>query len=113
MITFEQLQEMFQGIASQGQWDMTKPMLWGYYFTDESPEKLEGVSPLLEKMGYKRVDLFEANLDPGQSPYFFLHVEKVEVHTPESLHKANQGFYAFARDHGLASYDGMDVGPLA
>ncbi|MBX3627984.1 MAG: ribonuclease E inhibitor RraB [Rhizobacter sp.] len=110
MITIEQLEEMFGNISAQGKWDMTKPMLWGYFFTDTSSQKLNALVPKLERQGYVPVDVFEANVDPGVEPYYFLHVEKVEIHTPSSLDARNQEFYAFAQDHGLQSYDGMDVG---
>ncbi|MBT9596296.1 MAG: ribonuclease E inhibitor RraB [Vitreoscilla sp.] len=110
MITLEQLEEMFSDIAAKGRWDMTKPMLWGYFFTDSSPHKLNAVAPELEQLGYGLVDVFEAGVDPGTEPYYFLHVEKVEVHSPASLHARNQDFYEFASKHGLQSYDGMDVG---
>src|SRR5262245_44562354 len=43
----------------------------------------------------------------------FLHVEKTETHSPESLNARNMEFYEFAYKHSLDSYDGMDVGPIA
>ena len=33
MIDREMLREMFDSIAAKGQWDMSQPMLWGYFFT--------------------------------------------------------------------------------
>ena len=44
--------------------------------------------------------------------YFFLHVEKEEIHTPLTLHHRNTLFYALAERFEIESYDGMDVGPL-
>ena len=38
MIALESLEEMFSNIASGAKWDMSQPMLWGYFFTDESVE---------------------------------------------------------------------------
>jgi hypothetical protein len=112
MITLEQLHEMFEGIAQGPAWDMTQPMLWGYFFTDESHEKLAALVPGLEQQGYRFVDLYEPELEEGEEPYWFLHVEKEEAHSPESLHARNAEFYALADEHDLLSYDGMDVGPL-
>ena len=43
---------------------------------------------------------------------WWLHVEKTEVHTPDSLHERNQALYRFAEEHGLDGYDGMDVGAI-
>jgi hypothetical protein len=112
MIELDQLEEMFANIAEGAKWDMSQPMLWGYFFTDRSREKLESVVPALERDGCRYVALFVPELDEGQEPYYFLHVEKEEVHTPASLHERNAQFYALADLHGLDSYDGMDVGPL-
>jgi hypothetical protein len=112
MIELAQLEEMFASIAQGAKWDMSQPMLWGYFFTDRSREKLESVVLALERDGYRYVDLFAPDLDEGQKPYYFLHVEKEEIHTPASLHERNVQFYALADLHGLDSYDGMDVGPL-
>ena len=60
------------------------------------------------------VDLtdYEPELDEGEEPYWFLHVEKEEAHSPGSLHARNAEFYALAEEHDLLSYDGMDVGPI-
>jgi len=112
MITLEQLQEMFDGIAQGPGWDMDAPMLWGYFFIDESHDKLAGLVPGLEQQGYRFVDLYEPELDAGEEPYWFLHVEKEEAHSPTSLHARNARFYALAEAHDLLSYDGMDVGPI-
>ncbi|MGI4845199.1 MAG: ribonuclease E inhibitor RraB [Janthinobacterium lividum] len=113
MISLVQLEEMFESIREGAGWDMSQPMLWGYFFNDKSREKLESVLPVLEKDGYRFVDLFVPELDKGQAPYFFLHVEKGEVHDPASLYQRNAEFYALAERYGLDSYDGMDVGPLS
>lgn len=112
MIELAQLEDMFAGIASGPKWDMSKPMLWGYFFTDESVEKLESIVPDLERHGCRFVDIFTPELEAGEPPYFFLHVECEEVHTPATLFQRNQAFYALAEQHGLLGYDGMDVSPL-
>ena len=112
MIELAQLEEMFAGAAARGKLDMTKPMLWGYFFTNHSRNELDRLVPLLEDRGYRFVDIFPAEVDSGQEPFLFLHVEKEEVHSPLSLFKRNAEFYALAELHGLDSYDGMDVGPI-
>jgi Regulator of ribonuclease activity B len=112
MIELAQLEEMFASIAARGKWDMSQPMLWGYFFTDNSKEKLESVIPALELQGCRYVDIFVPELDEDQEPYYFLHVEKEEAHSPASLFEKNAQFYALAKRHDLGSYDGMDVGPL-
>ncbi len=112
MIELAQLEEMFASIAEGARWDMSQPMLWGYFFTDRSRDKLESIIPTLERDGCRYVDLFIPELDEGQEPYYFLHVEKEEIHSPASLFERNSQFYALADLHALDSYDGMDVGPI-
>ena len=112
MTSIDQLEEMFESIRIAGRWNMQEPMLWGYFFTDISSEKLQGVVPLLEQDGYRYVNLFEPELDDADEPYFFLHVEREEVHTVLSLFERNSQLEDFAERHEIATYDGMDVGPI-
>lgn len=112
MIALETLEGMFADIAARTPWDMSRPMLWGYFFTDPSTARLEAAAGVLEIQGYRFVQVFAAEQDPGEEQYFFLHVEKEEVHSPQSLHQRNGELYAFASAHGLRTYDGMDVGPI-
>ena len=79
----------------------------------ELPAKLERVVPLLERNGYKFVEIFLADKENKREPdVWWLHVEKVEIHTPNTLNERNKVFYKFADENDLASYDGMDVGPV-
>src|SRR5262245_44562353 len=71
MIELSTLQDMFDEIRSNTSWNMDGPMLWGYYFTDRSAEKLQEVAAELEKDGYRYVDMFVPELDEGQEEYFF------------------------------------------
>ncbi|QTN21520.1 ribonuclease E inhibitor RraB [Rhizobacter sp. AJA081-3] len=112
MIELSQLEEMFESIRAAGRWNMTEPMLWGYFFTDPSAEKLRAIVSPLEQAGYRFVDLFEADSDDDSDPYFFLHVEREEVHSVQSLHDRNVQLEAFADQNDIATYDGMDVGPV-
>jgi hypothetical protein len=116
MIDLDTLEEMFSNIAAGPKWDMSQPMLWGYFFTDESVEKLHSAAEELVRQGYRFVAVFEAESDDEeettQTPYYFLQVEQEEIHSPRSLHERNAQLYAFAESHSLKSYDGMDVGPL-
>ena len=113
MITRDQLDTMFASMARDTDWDLSAPLLWGYFFTHGSPEKLAQAAPLLEAQGYRVVDLFLSEKEePNEPDLWWLHLEKVEVHTPQSLDARNQVLYAFADEHGLDAYDGMDVSPL-
>lgn len=112
-ITLDSLQEMFRSIAADTDWDMSKPMLWGHFFVHSEPQALEAAIPLLMAMGLEPVDIFIADKDKASDPdLYWLQVQEVRVHTPESLDQRNDEFYAFARAQGLDAYDGMDVGPL-
>ncbi|MDY6945041.1 MAG: ribonuclease E inhibitor RraB [Pseudomonadota bacterium] len=112
MISREALVEMFAGIAKDARWDMSKPMLWGYFFTDTDKTRLESVAPLLQEQGYRLVEIFLSEKQSADEPdLWWLHVEKEEIHTPDSLNERNHLLYSFADDHKLGSYDGMDVGP--
>lgn len=112
-ITINQLEDMFHNINENAPWDMSKDMLWGYFFTHHEPELLDKSKLLLEKKGYTFVKIFISDKeDPNDPDKFWLHVEKKEVHTPESLDKRNDELYIFAHEQGIDTYDGMDVGPV-
>ena len=106
------LEAMFDSIAAGPKWDMSGPMLWGYFFTDASAEKLEMVAEVLQETGYRFVEIFEAEREQDDEPSFVLHVERVEIHSPHSLHERNAQLDELAEGHDLRSYDGMDVGPV-
>ena len=113
MITHEQLVEMFDNMARETSWDLSKPLVWGYFFTHGSRPALEAVVPLLQAQGYRVIALYLEDKDNRRDPdLWWLHVEKTEVHTPDSLHERNQALYRFAEEHGLDAYDGMDVGAI-
>ncbi len=102
-----QLEDMFANMRAKTKWNVDGPLLWGYFFLDSSSAKLKQASTELDAIGYRVV-----GIQPVQGrPQFRLHVEKVEVHTPATLHARNIEFYALAERLALASYDGMDVGP--
>lgn len=106
-IPLSQLQEMFDGMRAKTKWNVDGPLLWGYFFYDSSQAKLKHAAEVLAASGYRIVGIERE--DKGAT--FRLHVEKVEVHTPASLHMRNDEFYKLAAKYGIASYDGMDVGP--
>lgn len=113
VITKDQLVEMFDSMSQDSSWDFSRPMVWGYFFTDSSKERLQAAKPALESQGYGFVDLYLAEKENPEDPdLWWLHVEKVEIHTPDSLDERNKVLYKFADEHGLESYDGMDVGPV-
>lgn len=112
MIDREALDKMFDSIAEQGKWDMSQPMLWGFFFTNRDPKRLHEIAPILQSREYEFVDIFKSEKDdPAKADLWWLHVQRVEVHSVDSLYARNEQLVDFAREHGLDSYDGMDVGP--
>lgn len=113
-IFIEDLHNMFSNIKANGNLDMNSPMLWGHFFTHNEPSKLEAVIPALEKLGLRFVDIYLSDKDdPSEPDLFWLHMEEVRIHTPESLDQRNNELFIFAHQEGLDSYDGMDAGPVA
>jgi hypothetical protein len=106
-IQLAQLEEMFVNMRARTKWNVDGPLLWGYFFFDPNEEKLQRVAKELDASGYRVVGIQQVS---GRQ-LFRLHVERIEAHTPASLHARNTEFYALAEKQGLASYDGMDVGP--
>jgi len=101
-------QEMFQGIRSKTSWNADGDLLWGYFFMDPQQEKLKPLAAALAAAGYR-----VASIGPSQDGRtHVLHVEKVETHTPQSLNERNIEFYRLAEKYGVATYDGMDIGPV-
>ena len=108
MISLEQLEDMFARMKAEAPFNVDDELLWGYFFTDADKAKLRPVADALVESGYREVGLYRTD----DRRTYFLHVEKVEKHTPRSLHERNQQLNALAERHGIESYDGMDVGPV-
>lgn len=113
MITREQIQEMFHRMRNNARWDIDDFCLWGYFFTDHERRRLVTAAPALERMGYRVVGILEPVAESDDQELLFLHVEREERHTVDSLEARNRELYHFADEFDLESYDGMDVGPIA
>ena len=111
-ISLETLEDFFRQMRDDYGWDIEGPLVWGYFFTDHDRDKLLAVGPALERMGYRLVGLLEPTQEDDDPGLLFLHVEKVERHTANTLFERNRVLYRFAEEHGLESYDGMDAGPV-
>jgi hypothetical protein len=61
---------------------------------------------------YRVVGFLEPTPDNDDQGLLYLHVEREELNTVESLDARNHELYQFAEEFGLESYDGMDVGPI-
>jgi hypothetical protein len=108
IIPRHQLEEMFQKIRAASPFNIDGDLLWGYFFTHTSRAPLDAASAQLVASGHRLVSL---RLDDTRNTWW-LHVEKVETHTVDSLDQRNHELSAFANKLGLTSYDGMDVGPV-
>ncbi len=107
-IPLQKLEDMFANMRAQTKWDVDGDMLWGYFFTDPDPKKLEPVAEHLARGGYRVVSIYETD----DKSTHFLHVERIEKHTPQTLHARNSELERLASEFGLECYDGMDVGPV-
>lgn len=104
-ISREQLEQMFSNMRSSAPWNIDGPLLWGYFFTSPDRTKVDYAGKILVAQGYRLVEVYK------NGGVWWLHVERIEHHTVDSLDARNAEFYAFAKSEGLATYDGMDVGP--
>lgn len=112
-IFLHHLEKMFENIASGPKWDMTGPMLWGYFFTHSEPSRLEAAAAKLKDLGlqYGGVQLADKKTDDAPDVYR-LHVAEVRAHSPQSLDERNNELYLFAHAEGIDAYAGMDVKPV-
>ncbi|SHM37829.1 Regulator of ribonuclease activity B [Duganella sacchari] len=111
MISKEDMVTLFADMKANAPWDISKPLLWGYFFADADKAKLEKAAEELKAKGYQVVGIYDSKPEAETPALWWLHIEKVEKHTVDTLHARNQEFYKFADEHQLESYDGMDVGP--
>ena len=103
-ISLDQIEGMFSQIRGNTDWDITGPLLWGYFFTDADKEPLEKLNTILVGENYQHVGIHFDEV-------WWLHVEKVEAHSVSSLNERNLEFYKLAAENDVDCYDGMDVGP--
>lgn len=103
----QQIQEMFKGIRSQTKWNIDGDMLWGYFFVGPDAKSLEAPCRELAKMGYRFVSIYPAE----EKLIYWLHVEKVETHSVDSLYQRGIELRRLASKYESVKYDGMDVGP--
>jgi hypothetical protein len=114
MTTREDIQQVFDNMAAETDWDLSGPMLWGYFFTHNSENPLKLAGAALRTKGYEVVDVFLADNEdaPDEAPVWFLHVEQEGVHTVDSLLARCAELEAFAASVKLDAFDGWDVGPV-
>jgi hypothetical protein len=110
----EGIRKIFEDAKSEDNWNLNEEMLYSYYFVDENVDNLEKLGLKLEEDGYDFVDIFELGdeeTDESTGEYL-LHIDKVEVHTPESLAQRNVEFAKLAEEYELKTYDGWEFGEV-
>jgi hypothetical protein len=110
----ESINEIFEKARTEDNWNTEGEMLYSFYFVDTDVDKLEKLGLKLEADGYDFVDIFELGdeeTDESTGEYL-LHIDKVEIHTPESLAQRNVEFQNLANEYEIASYDGWEFGEV-
>ncbi len=110
----EGIKEIFADAKTEDGWDLNEEMLYSFYFVDESVDKLEKLGLKLEADGYDFVDVFELGDEETEKSTgeYLLHIDKTEVHTPESLAQRNVEFAKLAEEYELKTYDGWEFGEV-
>jgi len=110
----EGIREIFNDAKTQDNWDLSEEMLYSYYFVDKNVDNLEKLGLKLEADGYDFVDVFELGdeeTDKSTGEYL-LHIDKIEIHTPESLAQRNVEFQTLADEYEIVTYDGWEFGEV-
>jgi len=101
---FEKVQAAFEQMRKTPGFDVTRPLQWGFFFVSPDRQALQPIRSDLIREGYQFVGERK-----DESGAFWLELARLEVHTPESLHKRNTELFALARKYKGVTYDGWDV----
>lgn len=99
----KRLEDIFVKMNNDG-FDTKEPLKWGFYFFDRDKNKLINVFNELKDHGYKL-----ESIDEMDSNEWRLFVTKVDILTPDKLHRRNIAFNDLAKNCEVALYDGWDV----
>ncbi|MDQ3711743.1 MAG: ribonuclease E inhibitor RraB [Acidobacteriota bacterium] len=110
----EGIKEIFADAKREDNWNLDEEMLYSFYFVGTSVDKLEKLGLKLEADGYDFVDVFELGDEGTDKPTgeYLLHIDKVEMHTPESLAQRNLEFAGLAEEYEIETYDGWEFGEV-
>lgn len=84
--------------------DITTNLKWGFFFLDMNKDRLLAVFDELQGSGYNL-----ESMEEKEGGLWQLYVTKVEILTPEKLHKRNLAFNELAEHCSVQIYDGWDV----
>jgi hypothetical protein len=104
----QQLRDMFSQIRIQTKWNIDGDMRWGYFFAAPDAKSLQAPGEELKKMGYQVMSINPTD----EKNAYWLHVEKVEKHSPDSLSKRANELRILASKYKSVEYDGVDVTPV-
>ena len=110
----EEIREIFAEAKQEDNWNLDEPHLFTYYFVDADADKLEKLGNHLQSQGYDFIDVFELGDEETEEPTgeYLLHIDKEEVHTPESLAERNVEFSKLAEEFGVETYDSWEFGEV-
>jgi hypothetical protein len=110
----EGIRQIFAEAKKEDNWNLEEPMLYSYYFVDEDADKLESLGDHLEEQGYDFVGIFELGDEETEESTgeYLLHIDREEIHTPESLAQRNVEFQKLADEYKIANYDGWEFGEV-
>ena len=112
MIDQETINRFFANIKSKGDFEIQNELTWGFFFVSINVDFILDVKNYLVNKGYQYVDLFEAEKEQeGDESEFFLHMQKIEIHTAETLNERNKLLYGIAEKFDV-EYDGFDLGRI-
>ncbi len=98
--------QLFERMDLQGV-DLSGPLMYGYFFLGSDKGQLESMSSSLQSAGYTQVNLSEA-----ENEQFFLHLQKVEQMSGQSMVNRSVELESLCSEYRGASYDGWDVGAV-
>jgi hypothetical protein len=103
-ISLETIQGLFNRMQSQGI-NTDTLLLYGYFFNAKHKTDLRNAVPSLKELNLRYVDIYPAD----SSDLWWLHMERIEKNSPQSLFDFNKKLYNIASRYHII-YDGYDVG---
>lgn len=99
------VEEFYENTRSRKDIDVSKNLSWGYYFSSIDKGPLERVKELLlNEKGYSYAEIIKE-----EDSKYYLHIEKIEKHTINSLTQRDIELKNYAEEFNIESYDGFDV----
>ncbi|MES2764441.1 MAG: ribonuclease E inhibitor RraB [Bacteroidota bacterium] len=101
---YDNLVQLFKNMNEEG-FATDSELRWSFYFVDSNKENLLKVFSELEEKDYTLAEIYKVEDDED----WILKASKVDILTPEKLHRRNIAFNELAAYCGVDEYDGWDV----